>query len=183
MRTLVLPIMWSTALALVSAAVLVVAGSSSGLGGFDELYTLPGCALRNDIRSAAAQGDSATVRRILSDRPDMLDCCDEDGWTPLHEAARGGYTKVIEVLLLRGADVNARNEDGQTPLHLAARSGEGAAAKLLIGARARVNARDRTGCTPLDVAVRWGWGSVSELLQRHGGHRSVTAPEYGKRRG
>ena len=43
----------------------------------------------------------------------------KDGWTPLHMAAEGGHNKVVELLILKGADINAKNGDGRTPLDLA----------------------------------------------------------------
>ena len=37
----------------------------------------------------------------------------------MHEAAEGGHKKVVELLILKGADINAKNGDGRTPLDLA----------------------------------------------------------------
>lgn len=37
---------------------------------------------------------------------------DENGWTPLHEASRGGHTDVVRFLHKHGADVNARTSEG-----------------------------------------------------------------------
>jgi len=41
---------------------------------------------------------------------------DEDGVTPLHEAALWGHNEVAELLIANGADVNAKTDDDQTPL-------------------------------------------------------------------
>ena len=40
---------------------------------------------------------------------------DEDGDTPLHNAARGNHTEVVQLLLSHGADPRARNAEGHTP--------------------------------------------------------------------
>jgi len=51
----------------------------------------------------------------------MLNLYARDFCRPIHEAARGGHTKVIEYLLENGADVNTRTNGGfgGTPLFLA----------------------------------------------------------------
>ncbi len=59
------------------------------------------------------------------------------GWTPLHQAARGGDKDIVGYLISKGADVNARSKDGWTPLEYAARNGHTEVAQLLwqYGAR------------------------------------------------
>jgi ankyrin repeat protein len=46
---------------------------------------------------------------------------DNDGWTPLHEAASEGHNKIVELLVTKGADVNAKDKNGDTPLDMAIR--------------------------------------------------------------
>ncbi|MDE1045670.1 MAG: ankyrin repeat domain-containing protein, partial [Nitrospinaceae bacterium] len=41
---------------------------------------------------------------------------DEDGHTPLHQAALDGQKEIAELLIAEGADVNAKDRGGQTPL-------------------------------------------------------------------
>jgi hypothetical protein len=49
------------------------------------------------------------------------DCTkNDDGWTPLHQAAAKGRKEVAELLITNDADVNAKNDIGKTPLHEAA---------------------------------------------------------------
>ena len=43
----------------------------------------------------------------------------DDGWTPLHMAAKSGHVEIIAVLVEAGADVNALDDDDRTPLRLA----------------------------------------------------------------
>lgn len=40
------------------------------------------------------------------------------GWTPLHGAAQGGHTEMVQILLSNGAKVDARTDTDYTPLHL-----------------------------------------------------------------
>jgi len=46
---------------------------------------------------------------------------DNNGWLPIHEAARGGHQEIIEVLLKHDADINERNNfgEGQSVLSIA----------------------------------------------------------------
>ena len=46
---------------------------------------------------------------------------DNNGMTPLHFAADGGYKDVVELLLHSKADVHTKTHDGKTALQLAGR--------------------------------------------------------------
>lgn len=48
---------------------------------------------------------------------------DDHGFSPLHWCAKEGHTKLVEMLLQRGARVNATNMGDDIPLHLAAAHG------------------------------------------------------------
>lgn len=64
------------------------------------------------------------VVQILDKDPSLINCTDEDGYSPLHRASYNGHLDVVRVLLERGADVRAITEDGWQPLHCACRWGE-----------------------------------------------------------
>ena len=72
---------------------------------------------------------------------------DENGRTPLHEAAAGGLPNWMNALLEAGADPNVRDKDGRTPLHEAVWPGE-AGAEALTAAGADPTIQDKDGCTP-----------------------------------
>ena len=57
---------------------------------------------------------------------------DNDGMTPLHIACQNGHTKVIQILLARGADVDHRNVNRCTPLNLAVKAKHKETVRLLM---------------------------------------------------
>lgn len=78
---------------------------------------------QTEAHSAAAMGDLESLIKIIEKKKDMVHKKDVNGWTPIHEAARGGHVEVVRTLVERGADVNQvtglTGEGGQSVLHLA----------------------------------------------------------------
>jgi ankyrin repeat protein len=56
---------------------------------------------------------------------------DDNGWTPLHAAAREGHKEIVELLIANGADVNAKDEDDRTALDWAIKHKQTETADLL----------------------------------------------------
>ncbi|MDR2793722.1 MAG: ankyrin repeat domain-containing protein [Treponema sp.] len=79
-----------------------------------------------------------------------------DGITPLHYAARQGYTGLIAYLLDRDADVGMKTAAGSTPLHEAAMNGHIAGMEMLIAKGADVNAQDAKGNSIMHIAIPAG---------------------------
>lgn len=52
---------------------------------------------------------------ILDKDPALVSAVDADGDTPLHNAARGGWTEIVETLILDGASPLVKNKLGETP--------------------------------------------------------------------
>lgn len=63
----------------------------------------------------------------------------QNGYTPLHIAAKQNQIEVASCLLQNGATANAESLQGITPLHLAAQEGRPDIAALLISKQANVN--------------------------------------------
>lgn len=85
------------------------------------------------------------------------------GLTLTHDAARDGYTDMLQVLLRYGADVSLQDDAGNLPLHLAAREGHQDVVELLAPRTAHPFLPNHAGFTPLqlasqhyrDVTARW----------------------------
>lgn len=100
-------------------------------------------------------------KRLLQGGADPnLKVSSQEGYTPLHDAAFGGESEMVSLLLAAGANVNATNYEGLTALNFAANV---KVARLLIAAGA-----DRTahvgGETPAESAIRFGHISALAVL-------------------
>ena len=60
-----------------------------------------------------------------------VNAADNDGDTPLHNAAWKGHREMIELLIARGADIRARDSRGNTPLDEAIQRGYAEVVPLL----------------------------------------------------
>src|ERR1051325_1833617 len=99
---------------------------------------------------------SKDVNRLEAFSSPDLNLVDEDGRTPLMHAvlAENADSKIVSMLLERGADVNAQDKGRHwTALHFAAQSQRDDIVKVLLENGARVDPVDTFGNTPLWVAV------------------------------
>ena len=81
------------------------------------------------ISTAANWGFGSMVSARLREDPSLATVMDMTG--PLHEAARHGHTRVVEMLLEAGADPRRVDANGRTPLDLAAAQGHTAIVERL----------------------------------------------------
>lgn len=142
-------------------------------------------AIRNgnveEVKTFLAKGADANAQDKYEAQYDG----DEDGHnqTPLHYAVLyrrvdDRTTKIIDMLISKGADVNSVDTDGATPLHYALRTSVeryedresiGNIVALFISKGANVNARHgMTGETPLHMAVENDYKASVELLLAKG---------------
>ena len=74
---------------------------------------------------------------------------DKDGVTPIHWAAREGYTEIVKILArLTHNPKNSPNIFGVTPIHWAASEGNTEIVKILAHLTDNPNAPDNLGNTP-----------------------------------
>ena len=113
--------------------------------------TRPSAAGKDNIWTAARDGDPAAVVHHLADGADIEGVDPVFGLTPLVWAALAGRGEVAERLLRDGADVHGRGQDGGTPLHAAAFLGRAEVAGLLVRHGADPAAENHKGETSGDA--------------------------------
>lgn len=76
---------------------------------------------RPETHTAAQQGDVDKLAKIAAKNARLLQSKDQNGWQPIHEAARSGHKDTVELLVENGVDMNARTWEnkGASPLNLA----------------------------------------------------------------
>ncbi|XP_046584651.1 transient receptor potential cation channel subfamily A member 1-like [Haliotis rubra] len=125
---------------------------------------------RSPFHFAARNGRLSTCRRLLdSDQgASIINETDTHGQTGLHMAAERGHTKVVKLLLQKGA-MAGRDFDGNTALHLAASSGYTHCMRLLLGVYPHLlDFSNNDDDTPLHLSALHGHTSAVTLLMSMG---------------
>ena len=123
-----------------------------------------------DLLDAVEKENLAETRRLLRIDVESVNVKYGDGSndTLLHKAARKGYCKIVNELLIYHANVNAQNKEGCTALILASLNGHYEIVIELTKFNADVNAQKESGGTALMGASLQGHQRiVKELLNYH----------------
>lgn len=121
----------------------------------------------NPLHNAALDGSIERTAALLATGSIDIDHCDVLGWTPLMAAAYGGHSRIVTVLLSKGASVSKKIYDGgANALHLSTQQGHLIASKLLVEAGSDLDAVTDEGQTPLQTAAGGGhWVVVRFLVE------------------
>lgn len=127
-----------------------------------------------EIYEAAGSGQMRVIESVLKRNGNVgfmiVNEKSQDGRRPLHAAALGGHTRVMELLVAFGAYPPLTDDNGESPLHVAASTGRVDAVEKLIELRADVHQTALHGkATALHYAARYGHVGVIEALVRAGG--------------
>ena len=84
------------------------------------------------FHKAAEKGDLALYQFMVKNKiMEDTNPKDQDGFTPLHWAAKNGHVELYQWIMDQVVDKNPRDNSGFTPLHLAAKNGHVAVANLI----------------------------------------------------
>jgi hypothetical protein len=85
----------------------------------------------------------------------------QNGYTPLHIAAKQNQMEVARSLLQYGGSANAESVQGVTPLHLAAQEGHAEMVALLLSKQANGNLGNKVGAPPTSPVVSAEFGQAT----------------------
>lgn len=122
--------------------------------------------LEKELIHASWTGDTASVRRLISDGADVNHPAYNER-SALATAARGNRLQVVGILLDAGADINARGGE-YTPLEASARYNRIPIAKLLLKRGADPNVTNTVGYTALTYAATNDHAEMVRLLLASG---------------
>uniref|UniRef100_A0A8C9Z7J6 Transient receptor potential cation channel, subfamily A, member 1b n=1 Tax=Sander lucioperca TaxID=283035 RepID=A0A8C9Z7J6_SANLU len=125
---------------------------------------------KSALHFAAQYGRLNTCQRLLETITDsrLLNEGDERGLTPLHLASKEGHTKVVQLLLRKGALFHS-DYKGWTCLHHAASAGYTQTMDILLSANLKLlDKTDEDGNTALHIAAREGHVAAVRLLLARG---------------
>lgn len=88
------------------------------------------------------------------------------GWSPIHYAASGPNTRLVQWLLDHGAQVDAESPNGTTPLMLAAQHAPEGTVELLLQRGADPRKRNQRGLQAADYAEMGGRDFLVERFEK-----------------
>ncbi|CAM9982540.1 unnamed protein product [Scytosiphon promiscuus] len=117
------------------------------------------------LHVAAQQGSERRAAALLSNGSiDINQTLGQHDFTPLMVAAQYGHSRVVRLLLRKGASISVADTRGYTVLHVSAQSGRLAVTKMLLGAGSDLHAKSTQGATPLHIASDEGHAEVMQAL-------------------
>ena len=125
------------------------------------------------LKAAIIGGDLKRTHELLSKIYD-INCTDEDGRTPLHDAAQWRAELIVEYLLQHGALSRAKTTSGDTSLHCISDDKENkiplteSLIDILLKYRPPVEEPNKEGKTPLMAAASKGQLLMARKLIDHG---------------
>ena len=139
-------------------------------------FCLAAAAHPDSTVEAVSNGDEQKLKILIGQSPDCVNKL-ENGYSPVHAAARAGQLECLKTLIQAGGRIDTRviragpfgnkEDDGASALHLAAKFGQEKTLKALIDAGAKTSALDEQGRQALHLAAAHGGLACVRLLVEH----------------
>ena len=120
--------------------------------------------IQYDFRKKIRRSTCHKIIQILAPLTDKPNAPDENGFTPIHEAARNGHVEIVKILASLTDNPNAPDENGVTPIHEAALEGHTEIVKILVPMTDNPNVPDKFGRTPIYWAADMGHAEIVKIL-------------------
>jgi quinoprotein dehydrogenase-associated probable ABC transporter substrate-binding protein len=117
-----------------------------------EEWLAAGADIDAELNNAVMAFDAERVKFLLAKGADVNQLND-NGYAPLHTAARSRNSDLVQLLLAHKADANLADSDGMTPLIHAIMRNHVPSIEALIAAGADIERETKQGYTPLEVAI------------------------------
>ena len=118
------------------------------------------------VESILQNSSSAEIKNAIEQR-------DKKGNSALHFASKNGNVKIVNLLILAGADIHAENEANQTPLHQACQRNQKEIVQVLLTKGANPNIFSNSGKNALHTACYSDFDEIVELLLKSGAVENV----------
>ena len=107
---------------------------------------------------------NAEIAEVLIDNGANIYFRNKEGFSPLHNAVKGGHSDVAKLLIANRAYVTVINNQGTSLLHEAAITRQTEMIELLIAEGVNVNVKDKAGNTALHLTAQGNRGMVLFLI-------------------
>jgi cytohesin len=107
------------------------------------------------------------IAEVLIDNGANIYFRNKEGFSPLHNAVKGGHSDVAKLLIANRAYVTVVNNQGTSLLHEAAITKQKEMIELLIAEGVNINAKDKAGMTPAQLAEKSGHDDIADFLRSY----------------